>query len=70
MLTGQRVEVPGEVLEGDVKQRKFQFWLDGQSHVQVMFSDPKEDTPPHRASQEAPRAAGVRQSYARLLKMN
>ena len=42
MMAGQRVEVTGEVLEADVKQRKFQLWIDGQTHVLVMFSDPQE----------------------------
>ena len=41
-MAGQRVEVTGEVLEADVKQRKFQLWIDGQTHVLVMFSDPQE----------------------------
>ena len=37
-MAGQRVEVTGEVLEADVKQRKFQLWIDGQTHVLVMSS--------------------------------
>lgn len=41
-MAGQWVEVTGEVLEADVKQRKFQLWIDGQTHVLVMFSDPQE----------------------------
>ncbi len=42
MMAGQWVDVTGEVLEADVKQRKFQLWIDGQTHVLVMFSDPQE----------------------------
>ncbi len=41
-MAGQRVDVTGEVLEADVKQRRFQLWIDGQTPVLVMFSDPQE----------------------------
>jgi hypothetical protein len=41
-MAGQRVDVTGEVLEADVKQRKFQLWIDGQTHVLVRFSEPQE----------------------------
>ncbi|MGO8788151.1 MAG: hypothetical protein ACLQVL_12325 [Terriglobia bacterium] len=41
-MAGQRVDVTGEVLEADVKQGEFQLWIDGQTHVLVMFSDPQE----------------------------
>ena len=36
------VDVTGEVLETDVKQRKFQLWLDGKTHVSATFSDSQE----------------------------
>jgi hypothetical protein len=42
MMAGQRAELTGEALEADVKQRKFQLLIDGQTHVLVMFSDPQE----------------------------
>jgi hypothetical protein len=42
MMAGQWVDVTGEVLEADVRQRKFQLWIDGQTHALVMFSDPQE----------------------------
>ena len=41
-MAGQWVDVTGEVLEADVKQRKFQLWINWQTHVLVMFSDPQE----------------------------
>lgn len=36
------VDVAGEVLEGDVRQRRFQLWIDDRSHVSVSFSESQE----------------------------
>jgi len=37
-----QVDVAGEVLEADVKQRHFQLWLTDRSHVSVSFSESQE----------------------------
>ena len=36
------VDVTGEVLEADVKQKRFQLWVDERTPVTVMFSDQQE----------------------------
>lgn len=36
------VNVAGQVLEADVRQRKFQLWLDDRTSVQVMFTEDQE----------------------------
>jgi hypothetical protein len=36
------VELAGEVLEADVRQRRFQLWIDDRSHVSVSFSESQE----------------------------
>jgi hypothetical protein len=36
------VDVTGEVLEADVKQRRFQLWIDAKSHISVTFSESQE----------------------------
>ena len=38
----KEVEVSGEVLEADVRQRHFQLWLTDRSHVSVSFSESQE----------------------------
>jgi len=38
----KKVDVTGEVLEADVKQRRFQLWTDSKTHVSVDFSDSQE----------------------------
>ncbi len=45
-MAGQRnemVDVSGEVLEADLKQRRFQLWLNERSHVSVVFSESQEE---------------------------
>ena len=38
----QLLDVTGEVLEADVKERQFQLWTDESSHVSVNFRDSEE----------------------------
>ncbi len=38
----KEVDVTGEVLEADVKQKRFQLWTDNKTHVLVVFSDSQE----------------------------
>jgi len=38
----KEVDVAGEVLEADVKQKRFQLWLSDRSHVSVSFSESQE----------------------------
>ncbi len=39
----EMVDVSGEVLEADLKQRRFQLWLNERSHVSVVFSESQEE---------------------------
>ncbi len=36
------LDITGEVLEADVKERQFQLWTDGSSHVSVSFRESEE----------------------------
>lgn len=38
----ETVDVAGEVLEADVRQRRFQLWIDDHNHVSVSFSESQE----------------------------
>lgn len=37
-----QVTLKGEVLEADVKQKRFQLWIDDKTKIQIMFSDEQE----------------------------
>lgn len=41
-MSAGHAEVVGEVLEADVKQKRFQLWTDGNTHIAVTFSDSQE----------------------------
>jgi hypothetical protein len=40
---GASLELVGEVLEADVRQRRFQLWLDARTSVTVIFTEAQED---------------------------